>query len=257
MSRLIKTLFYNFQYKITALFLAAIFWYLVQGEEVLEINRKIKVNFKVSEGYLINGPQVVYKDATLNGSRVLLSEFSTGPLEAYIKIPNGELGNLRYRLDKEFIPNWNPRIKLTVHDAYLDVIVDEKMTREVPIKEHLQGIPADGYIVEQTSISPKKVTITGLKSKISKLPHLQTQRLDIKGIQKSQSFEVGLLQDDLEPLELSEEQVTVSLQVGEKKINKSFMNIPIELEGQRFMTKVRPPSVTITIQGTPGVLSFV
>ena len=257
MNRFIKKLFVNFQYKITALFLAAIFWYIVQGEEVLEINRKIQVKFNVQKGYLIKGPASLYKDATLSGSRALVGDFTSSPLEAVINIPKNKVGELRFRLDKEFIPNWNPRIKLTVHDAYVNVHVEEKLTRTLQVKELLQGRPAEGYIIEQISIDPKKVLISGLKSEIGKLVNISTEPLSITGIQKSQSFEVGLLKNELGPLELSNERVKVSIQVGEEKINKKFRAIPIELEGQRFETTTTPKNVSITIQGTPGVLSFV
>lgn len=252
-----SNLFSNFQYKISALILAAIFWYIVQGEEILEINRRIQVSLKVHDGYMIKGSYIRVKDATLSGSRALLGDFSPRPIEAEITIPKGKVGRLRFRIDKEFIQNWNPRIKLTVHDAYITVYVDEKLTRTVPIKEHLQGIPAEGYIIEKTTVEPKKVVVTGLKTEISRVQHILTEPVDLKGIQKSKSFEVNLLTKELQPVELSLEQVSVSIQVGEKKINKRFGSIPIELEGQQFRTHLRPSYVSIVVQGTPGVLSFI
>lgn len=252
-----SNLFSNFQYKISALILAAIFWYIVQGEEILEINRRIQVQLKVHDGYMIKGSYIRVKDATLSGSRVLLGDFSTRPIEAQITIPKGKIGRLRFRIDKEFIQNWNQRIKLTVHDAYITVYVDEKLTRTVQIKEHLQGIPAEGYIIEKTTVEPKKVVVTGLKTEISRLQHILTEPVDLKGLQKSKSFEVNLLTKDLQPVELSLEQVSVSIQVGEKKINKRFGSIPIELEGQKLKTHLRPNYVSIVVQGTPGVLSFI
>ena len=56
---------------------------------------------------------------------------------------------------------------------------------------------------------------------------------------------------------LSTEKVQVSLMVGEKKINKRFGSVPIEVVGSDFLTAVKPRYVSIVIQGTPGVLSFV
>lgn len=257
MSSLLRKILRNTQYKATAIILATILWYVVQGEEVLEINRKILVHIKVPEGYIIKGKQTRIKDATLHGSRVLLGDFSTRPIEAEIKITQEKIGSQRFRIDKEYIPNWNPRIKLLVHDAYITVFMDEKLTRTIPVQEHLQGIPAEGYIVEKASIKPQKVVVSGLKSEVSKLKHITTEPVDVMGIQKSRSFEVSLHSTDAYPLELSSEQVNVFIQVGEKKINKRFGSIPIELEGQQFITNIRPNYVSIVIQGTPGILSFI
>lgn len=250
-------LFRNFQYKIAAVVLACLFWYIVQGEEILEINRRIAVNIKVPDGFIVKGPDVRFKDATLRGSRVLLADFSTRPLEAALKIQDGKTGQLRYRIDKEYIKNWDNRIKLTVHDPYLTVFVDEKVSKKVPVKEFLKGVPADGYIIEKTIIKPNTITISGLKSEINRIDEIQTEPIDVSDLQATKSFDARLIAKDLPESGLSADKVQVSLLVGEKKVNKRFGSVPVEVVGSDYLTAVKPRYVSIVIQGTPGVLSFV
>ena len=257
MTGLLKKIFLNFQYKVSAVFIATIFWYIVQGEEILEINRKIEVNLQVPEGYLIKGSRIRIKDATLRGSRVLLGDFSSRPIEANIEIPKGKSGQLRFRIDKEYIANWNPKIRLTVHDAYIAVFVDQKMAKSLPVKEQIQGIPADGYFIEKITLMPSKVEVAGLKSEISRLRQILTEPVDLNGLQKSRTFDVALMHQDFQPAELSSEQVRVSVRVGEKKINKRFGSILVEAEGAKYQARVRPGYVSIVIQGTPEILSFI
>lgn len=250
-------LFRNLQYKISALILACLFWYIVQGEEILEINRRIVVNIKVPEGYMIKGPETRIKDATLRGSRVLLGDFSTKPLEATIRIADGKTGQLRYRIDKEYIRNWDNRIKLTVHDPYITAFVDEKLSRTVPVREFLKGVPGDGYIIEKTVIKPSTVTVTGLKSEVSKINEVLTEPIDVENLQATKSFEAKLMAQDVPKSGLSVDKVSVNLLVGEKKINKRFGSVPVEVVGSDYLTAVKPRFVSIVIQGTPGVLSFI
>lgn len=252
-----KYLLHNLHFKITAFLLAGLFWYIVQGEEVLEINRKIHVTLEVPDNLLIKGSKVRLKDATLSGPRVLLAQVSAFPLEATIKIPSNKTGKLRFRLDKEYIKNWNPKVKLVIHDAYIQVIADEKQTRILTVKEHLQGVPADGYIIEKTTIEPDKVIITGMKDDLKRLNKVLTEPIDVGGIHKSVSYEAAINTMALGPAQLSVEKVNVNIQVGEKKINKQFKNIPIDLEEKSLAARVRPGEVSIIIQGTPGVLSFI
>jgi YbbR domain-containing protein len=250
-------IFRNFQYKIAAVILAFLFWYIVQGEEILEINRRIAVNIKVPEGYIVKGPEVRFKDATLRGSRVLLADFSTRPLEATLNIQEGKSGQLRFRIDKEYIKNWDGRLKLTVHDPYLTVVVDEKVSKKVPVKEFLKGVPADGYIIEKTVIKPNTVTISGLKSEIARIEEIQTEPIDVSDLQATKSFDARLIAKDIPESGLSVDKVQVSLLVGEKKVNKRFGSVPVEVVGSDYLTAVKPKYVSIVIQGTPGVLSFV
>lgn len=247
----------NFQYKLAALVLSCLFWYIVQGEEILEMNVRIAVKVRVPEGYLIKGPDIRFKDATLRASRVLLGDFSTKTLDATLRLPEGKTGQLRFRIDKEYLKNWDNRIKLTVHDPYLSIYVDEQESKKVPVREYIKGVPSDGYIIEKTLIKPNIVTITGLKSELAKIDEILTEPIDVDGLSSSKTFDVKLIAKDIPKSGLSIDKVNVSLALGEKKINKKFENIAVEVVGSDFLSAVKPKFVSIIIQGTPGILSFV
>lgn len=257
MKKLLASIFRNFPYKIAALALACLFWYIVQGEEILEINRRVQVTIEVPDGYAIKGPHIRFKDVTLRGSRVVLGDFSTKYLEASIRIPDGKTGLLRYRIDKEFIKSWDPRIRLTVHDPYISVYVDEKASKKVPVREFLKGLPADGYIIEKTVIKPNIVTIMGLRSEVNRIEEILTEPIDIENLSSGKTFEVHLISKDLPPSGISVDKVSVTLSVGEKKVNKPFDAIPIQVLGTAHRYAVKPKFVSIVIQGTPGVLGYI
>jgi len=256
-----KVIFNNFQYKLFALILACLFWYIVQGEEILEINRRIIVNIKTPEGFTINGKSTVIKDATLRGPRGLLGDFSTKPLEATIQIPKvkkGRPSQLRYRVDKEHIQSWDSRIKLTVHDAYVNVTVDQLVTKKVFIKEYLKGVPAQGYMIERTLLKPNSIILSGPQVVLDKINDVSTEALDITGINQPKSFDVSLIPPaGLQEISLSTNTTNVSLQIGEEKINQEFSSVPVEVVGSDHVTQVTPQFVSIKIQGTPGILSFI
>ncbi|NBQ53365.1 MAG: hypothetical protein EBU49_07290, partial [Proteobacteria bacterium] len=155
----------NLPYKITAVILSCMLWYIVQGEEILEVSKRIAVTVAVPDGYTIKGPTLRYKDATLRGPRVLLGQYLEGkkPLDATIKIPPGKAGQLRYRVDRENLTTFDPRVKLTIHDPFIVVTVDEVASKKVTVREVLQGVPAAGYMLEKVVIDPDTITISGLK----------------------------------------------------------------------------------------------
>lgn len=247
----------NIWYKITAVLLAALFWYIVQGEEILEVNRRVVVSFDIPKGMVVKGAQTRFKDATLRGPRVLLGDFSTKPLEALIHIPEGKTGPMRFRIDKEYFNHWDSRIKLTVHDPYLIVTVDEKAERRVPVKEVFQGQLAQGQMIEKTIIEPDMVTISGLKTEIMKIKEVLTEPIDIKDLSESKIVTVALARTLPADITVPTEKVQVKIMVGEQKINKKFPNIPIEVTGGEYMATVQPATTTVEIQGTQAVLSFV
>lgn len=245
----------NFLYKIFALVLAALSWYLIQGREIIEINRQLNVTIRVPEGYGVKGSATFSKDATIRGSRAHLARFDRETLEAEVRIVRQSSGSYRVRLSKEHVHNWNERVNLTVHEPYIQVEIDRLLKRKLPVEVLLQGVPADNYIVEKSTVKPAVVSVSGLQSAVAKLQKISTLPVDINGLQKNKSFVVGLAGAE-SGLNHSVQRVTVTLQVGEKKVNKTFADVAVEVVDVFYVTKIKPSTVAITVQGVPAVLNF-
>ena len=127
MKKLFLKLSHNIIYKILALFLAFVFWYLIQGEETLEISRKLKITLKPLSQAMLRGKNTYFKDLTLKGPRHLLGQYPKEPLELTLQLPFSEEGLRKIRIDKQLLPDWNPKIRLTVHEPYLKVYLEKKL----------------------------------------------------------------------------------------------------------------------------------
>jgi YbbR domain-containing protein len=252
-------LFDNLPYKLTAVFISCALWYIVQGDEILEVNKRIAVTIVVPDGYTMKGPTLRYKDATLRGPRALLGQYMEAkkPLEASIKIPPGKSGQLRYRVDRENLNSFDSRIKLTIHDPYIVASVDEISSRKVPVREIIQGAPGAGYMVEKVVIEPSEIGISGQKADLARITQVSTEQVNIAGLKQPKVFEVNLVKAGLGEVQLSVNRVQVKVAIGEQKVNKRFTAIPVEAVGSDYLTNVRPQFATIILQATPGVLSFI
>ena len=129
-------IFRNFWYKLASVILAAFVWAMIQGEQVLEVNKEITVNINIADGYAVRGERIRVKAATLRGPRVLMLE-APNNLEADITVPKGRVGNYRVRLDKDDIKGWNDRLQLIIHDPYLSLYVDREITYSQNLKNHM------------------------------------------------------------------------------------------------------------------------
>ena len=253
---LIQSLASNLVYKVLAVVVAIIFWYIVQGGEIIEISQQVRVNILVPDGYGVNGETTFIKDATVRGPRSLLAKLSKDtPLEAEVRITEERRDSYRLRLGKDHIRKWNDRAQLTIHEAYIRVEVDKLAVRELPVEILLQGVPADGYIIEKTTVEPELLTVIGLQSTIEKMHKVITAPVDVDGLQNNRTIIVGLAGENT--VSYNKQQVKVSLQVGEKKINQTFTNIPIDVVGKAKAMNIDPETIAITVQGVPAVLNFI
>lgn len=256
-SKYLLRLTHNFQYKLAALLAATLAWVIVQSQEILEFNNRLLVTIEPPPGFILQGPNVRSLDVTIRGPRLLTGDMLNKALETTIRLDYGSRGPIRIRVGKEHFGDWNERIKMTIHDPYLSLFVDEQSTRTLSIREILQGTPAEGYLIEKVTVTPNEVVVTGLRSQLQRTKEVNTEPIDINGIKVSKSVQANLIASDMDNATFEFDTVTVNLQVGESKINKRFGNVPVDTVGSDHLVAVRPKYVAIEIQGTPGVINFV
>ena len=97
--------------------------------------------------------------------------------------------------------------------------------------------------------------LSKIKSKLRDLTEISTEPIDVSGIAKSTKYD-AMIPIKLADATLSKERVEITVQVGEKKINKKFKHIPIEVKASKgFSYNIRPLYISIIIQGTASVLN--
>ncbi len=249
-----QRLFGNLGYKITAVILAGLVWYIVQGEEILEVNAKLDVKVEVAGNFALRDSGIISRDVTLRGPRVLIGAMSGKVIAAVIRVPAGKIGSLRYRLDKEFIPGWDNRVRLTIHDPYITVMVEERVTKKLPVKPVVLGDVADGLQVDEITPTPSEIEISGPKTDVNRITELATDPVDITGLKESKSVISGISKAALPDIQLSSQDVNISMKLGPKKMTKNISIVPVEITGSEKVGSVRPAGISVVIAVTEAQL---
>ncbi len=253
--KIMTKLFENAGYKITAIVLAILVWYVVQGEEVLEINAKLDVKIELAPGLALRDAAQISRDITLRGPRVLVGGMQGKSFQALIRVPAGKTGNLRFRLDKEFIPRWDNRIRLTIHDPYVTFLVEERLTRLIPVKPTILGIPENPLVLDEAVPAPAEIEVTGAKSDVMRVSELTTEAIDISHFGDSKVITTSIAKASLPDFTLAQSDVRVSLKIGPKKSIKTFSVVPIEITDSDKVSAARPTSVSMTLKAADEQLS--
>jgi hypothetical protein len=237
----------NLGYKAAALLLATLVWYIVQGEEILEVNAKLDVKVEVASAFSLRDSGATSRDITLRGPRVLVGAMSGKAIPAIIRVPSGKIGSLRYRLDKEFIPNWDNRVRITIHDPYVTLQVEDRLTKKVPVKPIILGEVDEKHMIDEAAAVPNEIEISGPKSDISRITELTTDPIDVSGLGESKSIIAAISKAALPELQLSSHEVNVAIKLGPKKLSKNLSVVPIEITGSEKVGSVRPAGVSVVI----------
>jgi YbbR domain-containing protein len=245
----------NVRYKVLALLISCGIWYVVQSEETVEVTKRLDVTFDVPSGLAVREGKSVTRDVTVRGPRLSIGDSSNKSLHAVLRLPSGKRGTQRYRLDRDLIENLDPRVKLTVHDPYITIFVDERASRSVPIKVAISGNPKRGVIIRDVVTEPSELTVTGLKADVQKLQEISTEIVDLGGISESKSFPVPISLVGLPDFDLSAQQVVVKVSVSEGTATKAIDGLHVEVSGSDYFTQTNPRQVSIVLQGTAEALA--
>jgi YbbR-like protein len=247
-ARMIERIFSNLGYKLTALALSLLVWYIVQGEEILEVNAKLDVVIELPNSLALRDGDILSRDITLRGPRLLVGAQQGKSVTAIIRVPSGKYGSLRYRLDKEFIPQWDNRVRLTIHDPYVTFSVEEKVTKSLEVKPSVLGDVADPFTIDEVSSVPASIEVTGPRSDIAKLSALTTEPLDVTGLSSPKTASLGIAKAGLQNVTLATKEVTVSVVLGPKKSVKTILLVPVVIQDSEHSASVRPQTISLTIR---------
>jgi len=173
----------SWHFKILAVILAIIMWYLVVGEERAEVGLTVPLE-------LINIPRdlIVVNNVTqgieirVNGPRSLVRSLATESLSKSLDLANTRAGTVTFSISSEGISL--PRgIKITrINPTQVMVVLQKLMTKEIPVKARLIGKQAPGYEIESIRVNQEKVEIAGPEDVVGKLDSLFTKPVDIQGL---------------------------------------------------------------------------
>lgn len=134
------------------------------------------------------------------------------------------------------------------------------VTKEVSVNlPELEGKPADGYQVTETTVNPEKVTIAGSSSALESITSLDLKPIDLTENDTQDTFTVEDELDVPPGITLLADKNTVDVTVTiEQEIEKKYTIENIETQNvadETKVSKINTGSVTVRVSGTPTSLA--
>ncbi len=228
LSKLKRFFTHDWQTKLISLLLAMGFWfYVTYFENKTDYNLSIPIRFE----NLPNDQIIVYSS--------LKNAFITLPLRrdqkqtvdfnkairARVDLSNALEGSSNY--DIELIYDKELKIKPHLKQDKVNIIIDKKIIKTLPIKEKMIGTPSEGYYLEEVSLEEKTCVLSGPAQKIDLLNFIETAPIDITGLSNSQTLKVKIENPENTQL-LRKQQISVRLKIREMQVEKEI-DFPVEV----------------------------
>lgn len=144
---------------------------------------------------------------------------------------------------------------VSIEPKFVDVTVNVKPSKEVPIVVKTAGTPGEGIVFEEVKSKVSTVKIIGNKETLSKIKAIETESFDISTIKDTVTKEINLIIPDGISVQSDIKSVGVEFKVS-KKVQKDF-NIPLTITGKKENNnyEVSNSTVNVKISATEDVLS--
>lgn len=178
-----KNLLNNIGLKLISFAIALTLWIFVTYRGQSEIVIDVPIEFKnIPKGVEILRQSAKEVSLNISGPDRLLKVLRPSDIRVTVDLSNAKKGESLYYLDKRNVELPGAIKVQRIEPTSLKVIMDESITKTVPIKAQIVGEPQRGYKVAEINVNPSSIIIEGAKTEINKVSILRTDPIDITGL---------------------------------------------------------------------------
>ena len=181
-----------------------------------------------------------------------------------IDLQGAELGATRKHLDaKNFSAPSFPNVKFVEPSnqlLFLDLELDTRIERNIPVKSNVTFDPAPGYIMTNVpKISPEQIRVSGARDALTRIFEIPTDSVQFDSLTANDNFKVKLNLEAF-PAYVTPSDSSVIMSIDIQKLeSKTFQKVPVQLIGQynRDQARLSPDTVSVKITGGQNVLDSI
>ncbi|MGE6368331.1 CdaR family protein [Planococcus kocurii] len=224
--------------RITALLLAFLLFFSVQADDnsavttdtsrVSEVIEEVELEVYHDNSLMVSG---VPKTADLHLSGPVSVVQTARQLEdftLFVDLRNLPMGEHQVPIQTE---NLSEQLTVRVDPAFVNVVIEERVSQEFRVDPEInERMLADGYILDNVSVDPETVIVTGPKSMIDAISFVKATVSGEQGVKESfnTAARVRVLAEDLTKLESAEiEPAEVEVAVEVVEYSKT---VPVRIE---------------------------
>jgi YbbR domain-containing protein len=235
----------NWLLKLLSLIIGASLWYFVVGEDRVDLIVNIPLEIRNLPTNLVIANQ--YKkeiEVALSGPRRLIQEMRQQNISLPIDLTKATPGAMVIQNEPDSIPLPRGITIQRVQPATITLLVDRLVQKEFTITPVTQGKPAPGFILEQLTLKPPQITVTGPRTVLEKEEKIKTSVISLDGITTSGTIQVHLdLTSALVKL-IGETVIEVNLALKETMVRKTVHGVIINAPNNQDLN-FRPAKVSV------------
>lgn len=257
LNRLARRLFVeDWNLKLLSLAITLVLWFVVTGQNTpVNVHATVQLKFIRPEALEISNDPPKSVDVLLTGSKYKLDELNKTSLIATVDISDQRAGERILRLVERSRLDLPQGVTV---DAFqpgaISIRLEPIIDRQLEIEPKIEGIPAEGYEVYAVRLSKNTVNVHGPTSNVNAIPRAPTETISVAGRRNSFTVPSAAIDISDPKVDVLEPSVTVDVEIGERRVEKEFSDVPVTVQSG---DATEPNRATVVVYGPPSVLANV
>jgi YbbR domain-containing protein len=186
-SSLRERIFGNLGLKLLSLAIAVALYLTIANQPVTEVGLVIPLEYRnLPPGLEITSEQLAQVHVRVRGPADLVDRVSRTDITAYLDLHNATAGVHTFDLDRSGSVHAPYGLGVVdVWPAQVQLDLEKKISRELPVQVRLSGHVADAYMVAAVHVFPQKLLVVGPASRVEKMNTLLTDPIDLSGLTRT------------------------------------------------------------------------
>ena len=235
--------------RVLSIVLAAVVWFLVSGEQVVERALRIPLEFTNLPAELeLVGDTPTVVDVRVRGSSGALSRIAAGELVAVLDLKMARAGQRLFHLTGADVRAPFGIDVVQVAPSNVSIAFEPPATKVIPVVPGVEGEPGDGYVVGTVTADPATVEVVGPSSAVAGLTAAMTEPVSVAGATGSvmESVNIGVADPSVRLQSPARAQVTVNVTAA--PVEWAIVGVPVRARGGGS-TEILPTDVTVFVRG--------
>ncbi len=244
----------NIALKLFSLLLGFTFWYAVARDSGVEFAFSIPFELRdVPEGLEVVEESVQQVDVRLRGPAEILRSISAQDLSVAVDLSEAEPGErIAYLTPEDVVVPFGARV-MRVTPSSLKIELDRTMERTINVIPRILGAPAEGFELQNITLSPQVVTVVGPASQVRGLEQVTTEPVSADGLRQPFSRAVRLELHPLVRLE-SGTSIELTLDVREDLLRRGLAGVEVMTRPEAMNARLEPKTVRVVVEGPRSLI---
>jgi YbbR domain-containing protein len=245
--------FRQLRLKVLAILIAAVLWFTVAGEHVVERSIRVPLEFRnIPQQLEIVGNAPDSVDVRIRGSSTVLSRVQSGEIVAVLDLATARTGSRLFpiRADEVRAPFGVEVAQVT--PATLALELEKSARRKVPIVPVVDGDPAPGFVVGRVTSDPPTVEIVGPDSRVRQVAEATTELVSVKDAKTRvrDNVTVGVADSSVRLMEAQSANVVV--EIWPAPVERQLQDVPVRYRnlGAGLRANLTPQFAHVTVRGS-------